>query len=151
MFTKLKNERRGSDLKKIRYMQKQLNLRQVYSIFQCLRQYAQQKKQSNKVKQDNDDKSDLYYAMKLMSKGFESLARHHEQRQDERKAPEEQNNTMRSKVYSVFSAWKFYAKERVLLKKYLFECGESIDEMSLMSTVEMRNNAAKVSSERKVN
>ena len=58
---------------------------------------------------------------------------------------------MRSKVYSVFSAWKFYAKERVLLKKYLFECGESIDEMSLMSTVEMRNNAAKVSSERKVN
>ena len=58
---------------------------------------------------------------------------------------------MRSKVYSVFSAWKFYAKERVLLKKYLFECGDSIDDMSLMSTVEMRNNAAKVSSERKIN
>ena len=58
---------------------------------------------------------------------------------------------MRSKMYSIFSAWKFYVKERVLLKKYLFECGDSIDDMSLMSTVEMRNNAAKVSSERKVN
>ena len=52
-------------------------------------------------------------------------------------------------MYSIFSAWKFYAKERVLLKKYLFECGESITDMSLMSTVEMRNTAAKVNSERK--
>ena len=53
-------------------------------------------------------------------------------------------------MYSIFSAWKFYSKERVLLKKYLFECGESITDMSLMSTVEMRNTAAKVNTERKI-
>lgn len=27
-----------------------------------------------------------------------------------------------SKLYSVFVAWKFYVKEKVLLKKYLNEC-----------------------------
>ena len=51
-------------------------------------------------------------------------------------------------MYSVFSAWKFYTKERVLLKKYLFECGESITDMSLMTTVEMRETAARVGSEK---
>ena len=39
---------------------------------------------------------------------------------------EESEAQKRSRVYSVFSAWKFYTKERSLLKKYLFECGESI-------------------------
>jgi hypothetical protein len=50
----------------------------------------------------------------------------------------------RSRLYTVFSSWKFYTKERVLLKKYLFECGESIGDMSMMTTVEMRDNAKKV-------
>ena len=39
---------------------------------------------------------------------------------------EESEEQKRSRVFSVFSAWKFYTKERSLLKKYLFECGESI-------------------------
>ena len=54
-------------------------------------------------------------------------------------------------MYSIFSAWKFYTKERVLLKKYLFECGESITDMSLMTTVEMRDTAARVGSEKRAN
>ena len=41
----------------------------------------------------------------------------------------------RSKMYSIFSAWKFYTKERSLLKRYLFECGESIGEVSQMTTL----------------
>ena len=57
-------------------------------------------------------------------------------------------DTIRSKLYSVFSAWKFYTKERVLLKKYLFECGESITDMSLMTTLEMRETAARVGDEK---
>lgn len=32
------------------------------------------------------------------------------------------NRQKRSKMYAVFSALKFYTKERVLLKKYLKEC-----------------------------
>ena len=44
-------------------------------------------------------------------------------------------------MYSVYSAWKFYTKERTLLKRYLFECGETIGEISMMSTVELRDAA----------
>ena len=44
----------------------------------------------------------------------------------------------RSRMYSVFAAWKFYTKERSLLKKYLFECGETISDVNQMSTVELR-------------
>jgi hypothetical protein len=44
----------------------------------------------------------------------------------------------KSLLYAVFSGWKFYAKERVLLKKYLFECGESIQEISMVSTLELK-------------
>ena len=44
--------------------------------------------------------------------------------------------TQRSKLYSIFAAWKFYAKERSLLKRYLFECGETIDNnISQMTTI----------------
>lgn len=49
-------------------------------------------------------------------------------------------------MYTVFSAWKFYTKERVLLKKYLDECGD-VEDTNLLSTIQMRehyeNNAAK--------
>ena len=41
----------------------------------------------------------------------------------------------RSRMYSVFSGWKFYTKERTLLKRYLFECGESIGDVSMMTTM----------------
>lgn len=41
-------------------------------------------------------------------------------------------------MYNIFSAWKFYSKERSLLKRYLFECGESIDNVSQMTTMELR-------------
>ena len=44
-------------------------------------------------------------------------------------------------MYSVYSAWKFYTKERSLLKKYLFECGESIGEISEMTTMQLRDAA----------
>lgn len=39
---------------------------------------------------------------------------------------EEKSKAARSKLYSMFSSWKLYAKEKVLLKKYLKEC--NIDE-----------------------
>jgi len=41
-------------------------------------------------------------------------------------------------MYSLFSAWKFYTKERSLLKRYLFECGESIGDVSQMTTLQLR-------------
>jgi hypothetical protein len=44
----------------------------------------------------------------------------------------------------VFSGWKFYTKERVLLKKYLFECGESIGDMSMMTTLEMKDSVRRL-------
>lgn len=51
------------------------------------------------------------------------------------KTPQENKSTL----YTVFSGWKFYAKERSLLKKYLFECGESIGDMSMLTTLEVDN------------
>ena len=53
----------------------------------------------------------------------------------------------RSRMYSVFAAWKFYTKERSLLKKYLFECGETINDVTQMSTVELREVVDKHKSE----
>ena len=47
-------------------------------------------------------------------------------------------------MYTLFSAWKFYTKERILLKRYLVECGQKDLDMSLMSTVEMRQTAEMV-------
>ena len=44
----------------------------------------------------------------------------------------------RHRLYSVFSSWKLYVKERVLLKRYLVECGESPTNLSIMSTGHMR-------------
>jgi hypothetical protein len=38
----------------------------------------------------------------------------------------------RSKLYSLFSAWKFYIRERVLLKQYLKECNLQPD--NILST-----------------
>jgi hypothetical protein len=48
----------------------------------------------------------------------------------------------RSRLYALFSSWKLYVKERVLLKRYLIECGESPTDISLMSTGHLRENAA---------
>jgi len=47
-------------------------------------------------------------------------------------------------MHSIFSGWKFWAKERCLLKKYLVECGKSASDMSMMTTMEMRNHADKL-------
>lgn len=55
--------------------------------------------------------------------------------------PQKERTNDRSKLYSLFSNWKFYAKERSLLKKYLIQCGESPTNMSLMSTGLMRDQA----------
>ena len=41
----------------------------------------------------------------------------------------------RSKMYSVFSAWKFHTKERRLLKKYLKECNFEEDYLSVPSKI----------------
>mmetsp|Transcript_6027 Transcript_6027/g.8145 ORF Transcript_6027/g.8145 Transcript_6027/m.8145 type:complete len:166 (-) Transcript_6027:141-638(-) len=54
-------------------------------------------------------------------------------------------------MYTIFSAWKFYAKERTLLKRYLFECGESIGDVSQMTTMQMREVAEKKKEESRVN
>lgn len=50
-------------------------------------------------------------------------------------------------MYALFSAWKFYTKERVLLKKYLTECNVIDPNINnnLMSTSKMRENVAKCS------
>jgi hypothetical protein len=53
----------------------------------------------------------------------------------------------RSKLYAIFSAWKFYIKERSLLKMYLRECN-GLDP-SLMSTGELKENYARASSNTK--
>jgi len=50
----------------------------------------------------------------------------------------ESESQRRSRMYNIFSAWKFYSKERSLLKRYLFECGGSIDDVSQMTTMELR-------------
>jgi hypothetical protein len=46
-------------------------------------------------------------------------------------------------LYTVLSAWKFYTKERVLLKKYLTECNGVNPQ--LLSTAEMRENVSRLS------
>ena len=45
-------------------------------------------------------------------------------------------------MYAIFSAWKFYIKERGLLKKYLREYSGL--EPSMMSTLELKENFQKV-------
>ena len=60
---------------------------------------------------------------------------------EEQENKEEASRNIRSRMYTLFSAWKFYTKERVLLKRYLVECGQKDLDMSLMSTVEMRQTA----------
>ena len=60
---------------------------------------------------------------------------------EEQENKEESARSIRSRMYTLFSAWKFYTKERILLKRYLVECGQKDLDMSLMSTVEMRQTA----------
>lgn len=57
----------------------------------------------------------------------------------------------KSRLYSIFSAWKFYTKEKILLKKYLNECGESVGDTSQMTTINMREVAKKVSQNNRYN
>jgi len=64
----------------------------------------------------------------------------------EQENKEEVLKNIRSRMYTIFSAWKFYTKERVLLKRYLVECGQKDLDMSLMSTVEMRQTAEMINS-----
>jgi len=54
---------------------------------------------------------------------------------------------IRSKLYALFSAWKFYIKERTLLKMYLKE-SNIMQDPSLMSTIELKENYARVSNPR---
>lgn len=54
------------------------------------------------------------------------------------------NRQVRSRMYAIFSAWKFHTKERGLLKRYLREY--SGIETSLMSTVELKENYSRVQS-----
>lgn len=65
---------------------------------------------------------------------------------EEQENKEEELKNIRSRMYTIFSAWKFYTKERVLLKRYLVECGQKDLDMSLMSTVEMRQTAEMINS-----
>ena len=86
--------------------------------------------------QQRNDTALEFRAASLMQRAFNALADQCEQKQQLSTLDEQ--DCIRSRMYSIFSAWKFYTKERVLLKKYLFECGESITDMSMMTTVEMR-------------
>ena len=79
-------------------------------------------------------KADQFRANSLMTRYFDLWA------QQGRK---ESDTQTRSRLYSIFSAWKFYTKERNLLKRYLFECGETIGDVSQMSTIELRDAANK--------
>jgi hypothetical protein len=67
-------------------------------------------------------------ANRLMAKAFAALKR-------ARKYDEG-----RSKKYAVFSAWKFYVKEKILLKRYLIECGETSIGMSTLQMHETVKN-----------
>jgi len=53
---------------------------------------------------------------------------------------EEKSKAMRSKLYSVFSSWKLYAKEKVLLKKYLKESNVDEEYAYTPSTNRQRDN-----------
>ena len=66
-------------------------------------------------------KADQFRANSLMSRYFDLWVKN---------GGEKSDTQARSRLYSIFSAWKFYTKERNLLKRYLFECGESIGEVS---------------------
>lgn len=67
-----------------------------------------------------------------------------------REARVNRNRQKRSRMYAIFSAWKFYTKEKVLLRKYLSECNmqtgnnNNIDP-NMMTTQEMRDNVARFS------
>lgn len=42
----------------------------------------------------------------------------------------EKNKSARSKLYTIFSSWKLYAKEQALLNKYLKESGNEEEEFA---------------------
>ncbi len=52
---------------------------------------------------------------------------------------EQKNKAERSKLYSIFSSWKFYSKEKVLLKKYLRESNVNEEYAYTPSTNRQRN------------
>lgn len=79
---------------------------------------------------DGNAKADQFCEGRLLGRAFDLWL-------DSRKTVDEAER--RSRMYSVFSGWKFYTKERTLLKRYLFECGESIGDVSMMTTVELRD------------
>lgn len=56
---------------------------------------------------------------------------------------------VRSKLYTIFSAWKFYIKERTLLKMYLRE-SNIMQDPDLMSTIELKDNYARISQPRSI-
>eukprot|EP00347_Sterkiella_histriomuscorum_P015932 403355136 len=137
------------------YFIKKNYLKLAHKCFYALKEHAVIHKHKNEQFQDRELMALKLYAFNLMTSHL------HAWRKEVRV---NRNRQKRSKMYSMFSAWKFYTKERVLLKKYLQECNmggvalqgyqsgvssnitqkKAVDP-NLMSTQEMRENVARFS------
>ena len=69
-------------------------------------------------------------AHRLMKKAFDTLKSEMQDCDSFRPGPD------RSRLYSIFTTWKLYIKEKVLLKRYLVECGDgSMKRKQLISNI----------------
>ena len=76
----------------------------------------------------------MHYTSNLIERVFDQLAKACE------KSPkkEDTDGQSRDRMQKVFAAWKFCTKERSLLKKYLFQSGEKVEDLNEMTTQQMR-------------
>ena len=125
------------------YFEKKRQLRTAHQVLMILRDNVEVNRTIRDEEQDQELKALRLYAKNLMISHLRAW---------QREVEVNRNRQNRSKMYAVFSALKFYTKEKVLLKKYLSECNQyssaqtyGVSEVKLMSTQEMRENAARFS------
>ena len=89
---------------------------------------------------DNELQAMKFYVYSLQSRHLKAWRR---------EIQNHKRRNVRSKLYAIFSAWKFYIKERTLLKMYLQE-SNIMKDPSLMSTLELKENYARVSNPKSI-
>ncbi|CDW90710.1 UNKNOWN [Stylonychia lemnae] len=125
-----------------KYFDKKHYLKLAHTTIYALRDHAARKVNKNEQFQERELMALKFYALNLMISHLRAW---------KREVRVNRNRQKRSKMYAIYSAWKFYTKERVLLKKYLLECNggvmiqsQNIDP-NMMSTQEMRDNVTRFS------
>ena len=107
-----------------------------YIVLKAFAEYAERSKVS--INAPDEEEAGRIYIQRIQDKFFRAWKKEIQQNR---------KRHVRSKLYAIFSAWKFYIKERTLLKMYLKE-SNIMQDPSLMSTIELKENYARISGPR---